>query len=83
MKKSKELPNSLIKQKNLRTMLRKHGIQRLGRDVLVTLEKEIEKPLVKLFAALREEMAIQGKKTLTQEEIKRVLGRRKEEFFEI
>ncbi len=84
MKKYKKSTNTLIKRNNLVALLKKQGIPRVSKEAWNALEDILENSIRKLCLALREEMLIQGKRTLKKEEIQQALKKIKaEDFWEI
>lgn len=85
MKKNNKKINTLIKRKNLILKLKKRGIKRANPKAILLLEKWLEQSLNSIIGVLREEMVVQGRKTLKKIDVQEVLKkfRDKEEFWEI
>lgn len=82
MEKKIKKANMLIKKKNLIIEMKKLGIKRVSMDSILPLEKYFKEKLSNLISALKEEMIINGRKTLKKEDIKKILEK-EEEFWEI
>ena len=85
MEKSNNKDNSLIKRKRLVIELKKLGINRASPQAISFLEHTLKKNLIKIIEILKEEMTIQGRKTLKKEDVKNVLNKLKkqEDYWEI
>lgn len=84
MKKNNKKANTLIKRKKIISMMQKGGIKRINKEAILFLEKNIEEYLFNLIDALKEEITIQGRKTLKKEDCKNVLNKiKKQEAWEI
>lgn len=76
--------NTLIKKKNLVLRLKEKGVKRINKNSVLVLEKYFEDSLDKIIDILKEEIFVQGKKTLGKEDVERILKEKnKEEFWEI
>jgi histone H3/H4 len=85
MIKNNKMNNTLIKRKNLLVLIKKAGIKRVSKDALVSLEDYFKEELGILLNALKEEITIQGRKTLEKKDIQNTIKylNKKEKFFEI
>jgi len=85
MEKKSNKDNSLIKRKNLVLMMKKEGIMNISKDSLDLLEGEIERYLESLVVLMKEEMLINGRRTLKKEDVRVVLDDRnkKEDVWEV
>jgi len=85
MGKNNKKDNTLIKRKNLILELKKEGIKRVNLKAAIFLEQYFKKSLGVMAKLLKEEMLIQGRKTLKKEDIEKILEKMKtnEEDFEI
>ena len=84
MKNNNKKTNILTKRKEIISMIKKGGIKRINREAILFLEKNIEEYLFNIIAALKEEITIQGRKTLKKEDCKNVLNKiKKQEAWEI
>ena len=81
MKKNNNFNNTLIKRKGIVAKLRKQKITRIDKEAINSINEVIEDILSSFFIALKEEMTINGRKTLKKEDIKNVLKKMKEENF--
>ncbi len=70
--------NALIKR-NVEDVLRQKGIKRVNSEVFPVLEDHFFEELDKISDMLKEEITIQGRKTLKKEDVKKVLDKMKEE----
>jgi len=61
--------NSLIKRKNLYLELKKKGIERTSPKAISKIEKEIKEHLSSLFTIAKQEMMMNGRKNLKEEDI--------------
>lgn len=77
--------NTLIKRKNLVLEMKKQGIKRISPDSLLLLEKYFKENIQKLIKIIKEEMTMQGTRTLNKKIIKKifVISKNKEEFWEL
>lgn len=77
--------NTLIKKKNLILELKKLGIKRVSPEAIIFLEKYLEKNLLNLSVNLKEELIVNGRKTLFKQDIENVLKnmQKKENSMEI
>tara|TARA_Y100000310_G_scaffold345610_1_gene467285 strand:- start:5829 stop:6074 length:246 start_codon:yes stop_codon:yes gene_type:complete len=71
--------NNALIRKNVEEILRKKGIKRVNSEVFFVLEHYFSSELDRIVDGLKEEIAIQGRKTLKKEDVKKVLERMKEE----
>ncbi len=83
MEKSKKKNNTLIKRRNLILQIKKAGIKRISPDAVYLLERELEKNLRNIIEKIKEEIIIQGRKTVKEQDVKNVFSKTKEEFWEI
>jgi len=83
MKNKFKKDNTLLKRNNLLFALKKRGIKRVSPTSLFILEDILEKNLLKAINLLKEEMIINGRKTLKKEDIKSVFEKKKPNFWEI
>ena len=83
MEKTKKKNNTLIKRKNLILRIKKAGIKRVSPDAVCLLEKDLEKNLSSIIEKIKEEMIIQGRKTLKKHDVKKVFSKTKDEYWEI
>lgn len=83
MEKSKKKNNTLIKRRNLILQIKKAGIKRISPDAVYLLERELEKNLSNIIEKIKEEIIIQGRKTVKEQDVKNVFSKTKEEFWEI
>jgi len=79
MKKNKNKDNTLIKEKNLILELNKKGIRNISKDSLKMIEKHLLDYLQNLSEILKEEMIINGRKTLKKEDVEKALLKLHEE----
>jgi len=70
--------NALIKR-NVEEVLREKGIKRVNSEVFLALEDYFSSELDMIADGLKEEIAIQGRKTLKKEDVEKVLEKMKEE----
>ncbi|MDP1695477.1 MAG: NFYB/HAP3 family transcription factor subunit [archaeon] len=82
MKKNKEKDNTLIKRKGLSLFVKSIGIKRISPKALNLIEKTIKNNLEILLDNSRENATINGRKTITEEDIKNA-QEKKEETLEI
>lgn len=85
MKKNNKKNNTLIKRKNLILRLKKAGLERLNPDSVLFLEEYFDENLDKMINSLKEEVIIQGRKTLRKKDVQNVLKKIKKEdiFWEV
>ena len=85
MIKNKEKANALIKRSNLVLEMKKQGIRRTSKDSILLLEKYLNDFLQDMLKMLKQEIIINGRKTLKKEDISNVLKKIKEagEYWEI
>jgi len=83
MEKSNKEHNALIKRRNLLSLLKKNGILRINKEALNSLEKHIYKYLVKNIPKLKENMEINGRKTLKGEDVFILDEQKRENYPEI
>ena len=81
MKKNKEKDNMLIRGK-LVLMLKKAGI-RSNKESIKSIEKKIANDIKEMIEKLKEELAVQGRKTLKKEDIEKIYEKTKNENFEV
>ena len=81
MRKNEKKDNILIRRK-LVLMLKKAGI-RSNKDSIKSIEKKIANELRKMIEKLKEELAIQGRKTLKKEDIEKIDKEVNKENFEV
>ena len=74
MTKIKYYNNTLIKRKNLLILIKKAGIKRISKDALDLMEQYFKDELNILSKLLREEIAVNGRKTLKKEDIHQVIS---------
>ena len=77
--------NALIKRKNLITRLKKEGITRASLVVVKGIEKEIDKHLLSILVLLKEELIVNGRKTLKKEDVLNAVKKlkNKEDYWEV
>lgn len=82
MKKNNSKINALIRRKNIVLTLRENRIKNISKDSLDMLENIMENYLKRIIPLLREELIINGRKTLKKEDVAKVLEKiqPKEEF---
>lgn len=73
MIKIKHYNNTLIKRKNLLILIKKAGIKRISKDALDLMEQYFKDELNILSNLLREEIMVNGRKTLKKEDILQVI----------
>ncbi len=73
MVKNKKKDNALIKRKNLILRLKNAGIGRVSVEGVLALERVLEKKLEGITEILKEEMIVQGRKTLKKEDVENVV----------
>lgn len=83
MEKNKIKTNALIKRGNLIKELREGGIERANIKAVLSIEKYFKDSLENIIKALKEEIDIQGRKTLKKEDVEKVLSKKQETFWEI
>ena len=81
MKKNINKTNTLIKRKNLILMLKEQKI-RSNKEAINLLEQKFEGLINIIIKNLKEEITIQGRKTLKKEDIEKIFTK-KEEYYEI
>ncbi|MBS3159722.1 hypothetical protein J4436_02955 [Candidatus Woesearchaeota archaeon] len=81
MKKNINKTNTLIKRKNLILMLKEQKI-RSNKEAINLLEHKFEGLINIIIKNLKEEITIQGRKTLKKEDIEKIFTK-KEEYYEI
>src|SRR3989344_3235307 len=64
-----QLETHTLLRRNLLSLLKKNGILRINKEALNSLEKHIYKYLVKNIPKLKENMEINGRKTLKGEDV--------------
>lgn len=75
--------NSLIKRRNLVKELRSGGIKRTNSKAVLLIEKYFQNSLENVIRELKEEITIQGRKTLKKEDVEKVLSEKQVNFWEI
>jgi len=83
MEKKNVKDNTLIKRKNLILRMKERGIKRISPDAIYLLEEYLEGNLDNIIGRLKEKLTIKGSKTLKKEDIKQVLSKTKESYWEI
>jgi histone H3/H4 len=85
MIKNKLKDNSLIKKNNLIVLMKQHGVNRVDKESINCLENETANFLDKVVLLLKEEMTINGRKTLRKQDVKKAIKKlnHKETFWEI
>ncbi|MBU2638063.1 MAG: histone [Nanoarchaeota archaeon] len=74
--------NALIKSSGLLALMNKAGIERVSEEALSAFEETIEGNVRAALPAMKEEMFVQGRKTLKAEDVKAVLEK-KEKSWEV
>lgn len=82
MIKNKKNNNLLIKH-NLLNLMKKTGITRVNSEALLVLNDYIEKHMIEIINALKEEIIVKGKKTLKKEDVDEVLKNFQKEMIEV
>lgn len=83
MNKTEQKPNTLIKQKALIELMNSLGISRISPKCLLLIEKHVRNTLEQLSTELKDEMLVQGRKTLKKEDILKVLSKNKATPWEV
>ncbi len=73
MKKINKSDNTLIKRKNLISMLKKAGISRVSKEALEETERITKDYIDKMILFIKENMIVNGRKTLTREDVKKAV----------
>ncbi len=69
MQKNSNLNNTLIKKKSVMLQLKKAGITRTSKDALKEISIAVNSYLNKVYSVSKEEMFINGRKTLTDKDV--------------
>jgi hypothetical protein len=64
--------NALVKSKNLRLLLKEEKISRINKRAVIEIDKHLAEEARSLARRLKEIMIIEGKKNLTEKEVKEV-----------
>lgn len=85
MKKNKLKVNTLIKRKNLILALKRSGIKRISPGSVHLIEDFFAKSINSLASLLKEEILINGRKTLIKRDVQKAIKKLKKEesFWEI
>ncbi len=73
MRQNKEMANALIKKNQLKKLLNKEGIRRIGKGVLILIEKKITRDTILLAKKMKENLEVNGSKILTTQIIKNTI----------
>ena len=68
-------PNLIIKRNNLLRLIRISGMKRVNPNALKLIEKKIVDDVSYILEILKEEIAVQGRKTIKKEDVLAVLER--------
>ena len=79
MKKNIKKDNTLIKRVNLINQIKKIGIKRVNAKSIKLLENYLEENVEKISLMLKEEMIINGRNTLLEQDVKKVFDKLKKE----
>ncbi|MEM4271849.1 MAG: NFYB/HAP3 family transcription factor subunit [Candidatus Pacearchaeota archaeon] len=73
MKKTKEKNNTLIKRSKLSSFLKEKGIRRISPHAIRIIEQAVKSHLAKIAIIAKENMTINGRKTITDKDITKAL----------
>jgi histone H3/H4 len=83
MKKSNKKDNGLLKTNRLVKLVKTIGIKRISPEALNLLNNEIRDYITEIIAKSRENMIINGRKTLAEDDIRKSINKTEKLDFEI
>ncbi len=83
MKKSNKKDNGLLKTNRLVKLVKTVGIRRISPEALNLLNNEIRDYITEIIAKSRENMIINGRKTLAEDDIRKSINKTEKLEFEI
>jgi len=75
--------DNILKRKKLVTEMKKFGLNRISKNSLNILDKHVVDELKIIFKSLKEELIVNGKKTLEKKDVEKVLKEKNKMEFEI
>ena len=79
MKKNIKTDN-ILKRKKLVAEMKKFGLNRINKNSLDVLDEYVVDELKTIFKLLKEELIVNGKKTLEKRDVEKVLKKEEKEF---
>ena len=75
--------DNILKKRKLLIEMKRFGLNRVSKDSLIVLDKFALDELRAIFKSLKEELIVNGKKTLEKKDVERVLKEENKGEFEI